>query len=287
MPQSQELTSAPHFRVVASQPKAELLIVHGLAEYAHRYRSIAEQFAAHGISTFAFDQRGHGNAPGVRMHIDRFEDLVADAAIVCRALAAESSGRPLFVWGHSMGAIVALLVAARTPTLAGLIVTSNSLNVFKRGTKPSSPFFRIAALVAPQVRIRLGLDSRKISRDESVQHAYARDPLIPPTASLRLIVEFAKACEQAFAVASRISMPTLVVHGGCDAIAPASGSEVLMERLASGDKTLKIFPDALHEVHNEREPERSQFAELVARWLLAHAKNGFSVLPLPRATGEG
>jgi len=187
-----------------------------------------------------------------------------------------------------MGAIVALLLAARTPELAGLIVTSNSLDVFKRGTKPSSPFFRLAATIAPQIRIRLGLDPRKISRDESVQRAYANDPLIPPTASLRLIVEFAKACEKARTVATQISLPVLVVHGGRDAIAPASGAQVLVEKLAEHDKTLKIFPDALHEVHNEREPDRSQFIELVVQWLLTHqTKTASTDSPSPATAGEG
>jgi acylglycerol lipase len=272
MPQLQQLTSAPQFRIPASDPKAELLIVHGLAEHAERYRGIAERFAERGISTTAFDQRGHGKMPGVRTHVDRFDSFVADAAALVRSISANELSRPVFIWGHSMGSIVALLLALRMPQLAGLIVSSNSLEVFRRGTNPLNPLFRCAAVVLPKIRVPLGLDARKISRDESVRQAYANDPLIPPTASLRLIVEFAKACEQARAVAAQIRVPILVVHGRNDRIAPVRGSEILHELVSSGDKTLKVFPDALHEVHNEIEPERGEFIDLLAHWIRARCK---------------
>lgn len=268
MPQTPTLTSAPHFQVLAQEPKAVLLIVHGLAEYAERYRGIAERLARQRISTIAYDQRGHGRADGVRTHVDRFDHFVHDVSAVYRNVVAQFPGVPVFVWGHSMGSIASILFAANEPALSGLIASSNSLEVFKRGTNPLNPFIRFAALVAPWVRISLGLDARKISRDADVQRAYATDPLIPHTASLRLIVEFAKACEQARDLAENIAVPALVIHGRNDRIAPARGSEIFWERLRSRDKTLKIFPEGMHEVHNDIEGDRRAFQDLIAQWIL-------------------
>jgi lysophospholipase len=263
---------ASEIQSLAAEPKAALVIVHGLAEYAGRYQLIAREFAAHGISTFAFDQIGHGADADPRTHVDHFDLFVDDASDACRGFAERTKNLPLFVWGHSMGAIVALQLAARQhPELAGLIVSSNSLEIFRRGLNPLSAFFRFASRIAPRVRIPLGLDAAKISHDEAVQRAYANDPLIPQTASLRLIVEFAQACEEARADAPRIRVPVLIVHGEQDAIAPPQGSRALFEVIGSEDKALEIFPGARHEVHNERAVQRARFVDLLSSWILARA----------------
>ncbi|MBB6093544.1 lysophospholipase [Povalibacter uvarum] len=262
-------TSLPGFRADAASPRAILIIVHGLAEYAGRYRPIMEELARRGISSLAYDQRGHGEVAGTRTHVDRFDDFVDDLNLLIRAVRAAHPQLPLFLWGHSMGTLVALL-AASDPQIPvrGVITTSNSLEIFRRGTNPLNPFFRFLSWLVPRVRIPLGLDSTRISTDESVQRAYASDPRIPPTASLRLIVEFAAACEDAREAAATITLPSLVVHGEEDAIAPAEGSRALFGLLAATDKKLQIYPGLRHEVHNEVPAARQQFVDLLTGWIL-------------------
>jgi alpha-beta hydrolase superfamily lysophospholipase len=277
---------------LAATPRAAVVIVHGLAEHAARYRTIADEFAARGIATFAFDQRGHGLTKSARTHVERFDDFVDEAIVACETFAARHPSLPLFVWGHSMGSIVAVRLAARGYTkLAGLIVSSSSLEVFKAGPNPLHPLFQFASRVVPRLRIRLGLDAKKISHDEAVQRAYANDPLVPSTASLRLIVEFAQACELARSDAPAIRLPTLIVHGEHDEIAPARGSQVLYDALGSSDKTLKIYPGLRHEVHNERAADRAMFVELVVGWVLARVDNAARNVPpsrpSPATAGEG
>jgi len=56
-------TPFPGFEVVPKAAKAALIVVHGIAEHADRYRHVAEALAAEGIACFVYDQRGHGNFP--------------------------------------------------------------------------------------------------------------------------------------------------------------------------------------------------------------------------------
>lgn len=257
------------FEVLAPHPRAALLIVHGLAEYAGRYRDIAAALAGRGISCFAYDQRGHGARPGTRTHVERFDDFVDDLHLEAESLRRRSPQMPLFVWGHSMGSIVVIAaVQSARHRWRGAITSSNSLEVFRRGPNPLNPLFRLASRLLPTLRVPLGLDSRKISTDEAVQRAYAGDPLIPPTASLRLIVEFAAACERCRDGAAQLTLPWLVVHGEEDAIAPVQGARVLFDALRSADKQLAIYPGLRHEVHNERPAERAQFIDLLSGWIL-------------------
>jgi alpha-beta hydrolase superfamily lysophospholipase len=171
-----------------------------------------------------------------------------------------------------MGSIVTMgAVLSARHRWRGAITSSNSLEIFRRGLNPLNPIFRLGSRLLPHTRIPLGLDSRKISTDETVQQAYANDPLIPPTASLRLIVEFAAACESCRNRATELTLPWLVVHGEADAIAPVQGSRVLFDALRSQDKQLVIYPGLRHEVHNERPAERAKFVDLLSDWILARA----------------
>jgi alpha-beta hydrolase superfamily lysophospholipase len=257
------------FECLATRPRAELLIVHGLAEYAQRYREIATTLAERGISCFAYDQRGHGSRPGTRTHVERFDDFVDDLNLAAESLRRRSFDLPLFVWGHSMGSIVVIsAVLTARHRWRGAITSSNSLEVFRRGPNPLNPLLRLASRLLPRIRVPLGLDPRKISTDEAVQRAYAGDPLIPQTASLRLIVEFAAACERCRQGAAQLTLPWLVVHGEADAIAPVQGARVFFDALQSQDKRLVIYPGLRHEVQNERPAERAQFIDLLSGWIL-------------------
>lgn len=265
------------FEIQPESPRAGLIIVHGLAEHSARYHELARSLAARHIAVFAFDQRGHGDSTGVRTHVAEFEQFVDDAQAIGHAVSARYPALPLYVWGHSMGAVVATLLASRAPAwLRGVITSSHSLDVFSRGLDPARALSRLASRLLPRVRIRLGLDGALISSDDAVQREYVGDNRIPATASLRLIVEFALACRRCAVLASSISEPWLVLHGEDDAIAPARGSQTLFEKLGSIDKQLVIYPGARHEVHNERAPLRDAFLARLSDWVLEHASQGSS-----------
>ena len=56
------------------EPKAMLLIVHGLAEHSGRYMNIVNHFVPLGYGVHGFDHPGHGKSGGTRVYVERFED---------------------------------------------------------------------------------------------------------------------------------------------------------------------------------------------------------------------
>ena len=94
------------------------------------YAALAGRLNAAGIDVLAIDLRGHGQSPGKRAWVERFDGYLNDAdALVAEAARGNS---PLFLMGHSMGGAVAALYAIeRAPTrghaLTGLVLSSPAL----------------------------------------------------------------------------------------------------------------------------------------------------------------
>jgi alpha-beta hydrolase superfamily lysophospholipase len=118
------------------------------------------------------------------------------------------------------------------------------------------------------VRISLGIDASVLTQVPEEQRRHMSDPLVPRTASLRLLYGFARACRTGRVNAPQITAPWLAVHGEADKVCPISGSRTLIDALGSRDKQLVTYPNLLHEVHNEDESARSALFDLMSRWIL-------------------
>ncbi|SCE73628.1 alpha/beta hydrolase [Micromonospora mirobrigensis] len=86
-------------------------------------RDLAVALAEAGTASFRYDRRGAGASTGEFLRTG-FHDNVDDAAAAVRALAEvpELAGRPVFLVGHSEGALTAVALAARGTPTAGLVL---------------------------------------------------------------------------------------------------------------------------------------------------------------------
>lgn len=242
-------------------PRGAVLLVHGLGEHSGRYEEVGERFAAAGLETFAWDLRGFGASGGERAHVDdwsRFHDDVQDRLAATRAAV---PGRPVVLYGHSMGGLIALGYCVSTRPLPDLLVLSapgidDNLASWKRIAAP------ILARVAPRLRIANGIDSTMLSRDVDRQKAVDADPLVQTTSTTRFgALAFAEQ-PRVRAAAARLAVPTLVIHGGDDPIVPVGATEFLVNLPGV---TRKVYPGVRHELHNE--PEGPSVLGEVIAWI--------------------
>jgi alpha-beta hydrolase superfamily lysophospholipase len=263
-------TRFPGFEVVPDAPKAGLIVVHGIAEHGGRYRHVAAALAASGIATFVYDQRGHGLHPGVRTHVDDFELFAHDVQTVASAVRARFPALPLFVWGHSMGSVIVTLAAVQgMDWTRGVITSGCALDALPSLTGLRGWGLGLAVTLLPRLRINIGVDATRLTRVEAAQRAHMSDPLVPRSASLRLLHGFAAACHTCKDNLPRIELPWLAIHGSEDKVCPVSGSEQLIRDLAASDKQLVLYPGLLHEPHNEHDAARSAVFDLMSSWILS------------------
>jgi acylglycerol lipase len=247
-------------------PVATALIVHGLGEHAGRYDNVAEALTAAGIETHGYDHRGHGGSGGPRNHVERWGILHDDLGERLSALRTQFPLRPLILYGHSLGGLIACgyVLAPEDRPLPDLVVLSapglaDDLPSWKRSVA--------AALtgIVPKLRIANGLPSGGLSRDPSIEEKADRDPLASTSSSVRFGAEaFAEQdrVNEALRGVASMPVPTYVFHGSSDPIVPLRATEVFEGK---GNTTRHVHEGLRHECHHE--PEHEHVLGEVVRWL--------------------
>ena len=252
--------------------RGTVVLAHGFGEYAGRYGHVITALTGHGYTVVALDHRGHGRSEGVRFRIAHFDDFVADldlAVTVARAVAAGRSQhpRPPFLFGHSMGGLIATRYVLALPdqaALAGLILSSPALQLTSDLSGPALWATGLLARVAPKLPVPRGEGG--LSSDPEIGRRWAADPLVNhgPT-SVQMAHQIAVAARDARARLDRITLPLLLFYGEADTVVDPAGSVVLAERAGSADLTVRPWPGLLHETFNEPNGDEV-IAEMMA-WL--------------------
>jgi acylglycerol lipase len=242
---------------------AGVLIVHGLAEHSGRYEHVGDWMAADGLRVTGYDLRGFGASGGRRAWTDRWSRHHDDLEARLLAIREEAPDRPLALYGHSMGALVALgyVVADPPRPLPDVLVlsapaTDSSLPGWQKTAAP------ILARIAPELEIKNAFDGTILSRDPSVAEQYLADTLNYHRTTTRLGAEALKEQRRVLAATNRLSLTTLVIHGGDDRLVPTASSERLAELPTV---TRRVHEGLRHESHNE--PEGEQVIAGVVAWL--------------------
>ena len=249
-------------------PRGVLLICPGMGEHSGRYATVVHTLVPDGWAVYGFDHRGHGRSTGVRVHVRRYDDFLADLDTFRRAVAARHELRP-FLLGHSMGGQIALAYALdHQDDLAGLVLSAPALQ-----PPPVPRIVRTVATalvrVVPTLR-RAVVDLATISRDEVVVTDYRTDPLVHhghPTIALSLAL-----AEQMALLPARVRelrLPLLVQHGTDDRICDPDGSRALVASVGTDDLTVRWYDGLWHEIYHE--PEREQPLADLRKWLAARS----------------
>ncbi len=250
-------------------PKARgwLVLVHGFGEHGGRYLPLGSALAEQGIGVICTDLPGHGRSSGARgdchsiqQHVEMLQAVARDLCGVTRSLA---------VFGHSLGGLIAVHWALRSPaSLRCLILQGPLLEV---GFRIPPWKIRLAdglARVWPAAPVPMGLNPAWLSHDEEVVRQYRRDPLIVRAMTARASVVIRMAMAQAREQAPAVTVPTLMMWGTADQVVSVPACEQWYATLIC-ERRLKTFSGSFHELHHEavREDARNELVQ----WVEAHA----------------
>ncbi len=247
----------------ATDPWASVLLVHGIAEHSGRYEHVGRQLADAGLAVEAYDQRGFGGSAGRRAYVDRWTQNHDDLEDRLAAARAAAGGRPVALFGHSLGGLISLGYAVADPPRPlpdALVLSAPALDSTVPGWKQAMA--RVLSSVAPTGELKNAFDGALLSRDPSIGERYRQDPLNQHATTFRFGAEALAEQGRVRAALGRLAIPTLVYHGEADRLVPTGASAPLA---AVPGVVRRTYPELRHESHNE--PEGPAVIADVIDWL--------------------
>ena len=142
------------FEMPVSQPRAGVLLLHGMSDSPYSLRNLGERLHEAGAYVVGLRIPGHGTAPSGLIEVT-WQDMEAAVKIAVSHLAVEAKGQPLHIVGYSNGGALAVNYALAAANESSLPQVS-SLALLS----PEIGLTKVAALAIWQARLGtfLGLD---------------------------------------------------------------------------------------------------------------------------------
>ena len=252
-----------------SQPRAVVVICHGVNSHSGQYTWVGEQLADSGLAVYALDLRGRGKSDGERFYVEDVGDYVNDVAGAVRLAKSRHPGLAVFLLGHSAGGVVSSVYTLDNQAeLAGFICESFAFQV-------PAPGFALAAIkglshIAPRLPV-LKLKNEDFSRDPKAVETLNNDPLtaheVQPAITVAALVRADERLREEF---PRMTLPLLIMHGTDDKATVCHGSQFFYETAGSKDKTLKLYEGHYHDLLNDIGKE-GVMADIKA-WIGSHVR---------------
>ncbi|KAK9091412.1 hypothetical protein Sjap_024589 [Stephania japonica] len=234
-----------------------------------RYSDFAKKLNASGYKVYGLDWIGHGGSDGLHAYVHSLDDVVIDMKAFLTKVLKENPGLPCFLFGHSTGAAIilkAMLDPAFERLIEGIVLTSPAVRV-----QPSHSIFLVLAPIISFLFPRYQLSAANkngiaVSRDPEALLAKYSDPLVY-TGSIRVrtgyeLLRLSSYLQQHL---RSITVPFLVLHGTEDAVTDPEASMKLYEEASSIDKSIKLYPNLLHDILFE--PEHRIVEKDIIDWL--------------------
>ena len=258
-------------------PGAVVQITHGMGEHALRYAGLARALNGRGIVVYAQDHRGHGATARSGDELGQigeqgWAELVGDIGRLRAKARQEHPGLPLVLLGHSMGsfAVQQYLLDHSQDVAAAVLTGTAALDLLEPAVNLDEPL-DLAMFNGPFQPARTDYDW--LSRDEAQVDKYVKDPGcgfgLDPAAAKAMFAAARQMADRDRVAGMRSDLPIYIAVGEMD---PVNGQlalvTALVDRYTSAgltDVTLKIYPQARHEVFNET--NRDEVVADLLTWL--------------------
>jgi len=238
-----------HWLPSGKEPKAVILALHGFNDYAQAFDMPGAWWALHGVATYAYDQRGFGQA-GRRGIWPGTETLVADLLNATRAVQARHPGVPLYLLGESMGGAVILTALAGRGLPAG--VKGAILSAPAVWSRDTMPFYQRAALAAASWTVPwLAMKPPKgikIQASDNIEmlRALGRDPLVIKRTRVDAVRGLTDLMDRAMHSARMFNVPALVMYGDHEQLIPREPVDIALSSLPAGGPRVAVYADGWH-----------------------------------------
>lgn len=263
---------------------AVAVLCHGLYGHSGRFMHLIQKLAPSGFAFYALDFRGHGLTAGKRGHIGSFRNLVEDLRVLVDRVRGAHPGKPVFFFGHDMGALVVLQYLEDMGDAAprgGAVLTGTPVP-YMNEARPALAS-SILRYLTPNFSLPGACDPSLEVYDLLEDHRYYNDELRHNRVTPKTWAELEKAAASVDRWIQLIKRPLFFVHGEHDKIADVSGPRNLIKKIERAGNTtaeLLVIDEGAHDPIHDWGMEET--CEAVEAWWCARvlAETGETIGPL-------
>jgi acylglycerol lipase len=257
---------------VAKKPSCVFICVHGLSGAASDFWALGKYFGEkRDAVVYAMELRGQGNDPDKRKQGDiRSASVwIDDLYSFTDQVKARHPGVPVFWYGESMGALIALQAladsthrSAECPPIEGLILASPLTAIRQMPPAWKVVIVRTLMRVAPCARISLESLGDRSVREQHVtsttthKEQMEKTPHYVETFTFRLFREVERLVRTSSQAGSAIGSPLLVFYTANDVFTSKEQVESFVENAGTADKVKVFFPDSYHLILHDKDRDR-------------------------------
>lgn len=226
-------------------PEASVLLIHGYTDHSGRYEKTAREFNARNISVFSFDLRGHGKSEGEKTTISSFEEYLEDV----EAVAKEINGS-FNILGHSMGGLITVKYALKNPSkIDGLFLSAPSLIQNASASKFKIKMVLFLSNLLAKKRSKIKINPEFLSTEQVVINEYMNDSYVNNLgANWKFLGELMRTMNSIPGSVSKLEVPVMIFHDKEDKLANVRGSQLLIDKCNSKEKSLTLVNNRGHEL---------------------------------------
>lgn len=284
-------------------PRGIIHICHGMTEHISRYERLANDLTAAGYIVVGDDHLGHGrtadgDAQDGKPLFGYFGEssgaafLVEDTHLLRLAMSEKYPALPYYLLGHSMGSFITRNyltlygqfvdgyicsgTAGTNPALPAALALTNLLCTFGKGKRLGRMVNKLAFGGYGKAIGPMPTGHEWLTRDTAYYATVDADRycrFLFTNAGFRDLFRLLGACSgDKWAARMPKALPVFIVAGDKDPVGDnGKGPREVYDRLVKAgltDVTIKLYPDARHELHNEL--CREEYIADVLAWLEAH-----------------
>lgn len=259
----------------AAHPRAVIVAIHGGMSHSGDYATVGAYFREQEVITISFDLTGHGKK--ARIDIPHFGVFLDDVERMLTWTRATYPNLPIFVMGHSMGALIA----------THLEITRRLESFDIRGIVLSSPYYAnaipVPALVVhlsgllaklfPTAKVPMTSLTEWLTHDKAITQRHYQDEQMyrrGTEASMRFGRSLLDAQSALAGDLSQWQHPVFAVIAGDDKLADADVSRQMLDTVPMTHRELHYFPENFHENFNET--NRVDIFNAAWRWMQTHLR---------------
>lgn len=237
-----------------AQPRAVILALHGFNDYSKAFEGPAAALARAGIATYAYDQRGFGEAPH-RGFWSGVEAMTGDLRTAARLIRDAHPETPFFILGESMGAAVVMAALGETNGGHNDGGEKNGGGHGKHTNPLAADGYILSAPAVWARRVmpfwqRLGLEvfahtiplfhvtgqgfNRVPSDNRAMLRQLGRDPLVIKHTRIDTLYGLVNLMDAALDAAPHLPDRTLILFGQKEDIVPSDAMQALRRALPTG-----------------------------------------------------